>query len=100
MKRGYVWAGSLLLALALGGCGGISMPSMGGSAVEGEHFVYHGHDFGPARNETYRKGVVDGCKTADGDYSKDHALFKSSVDYKAGWEHGRLHCVKGAPKHD
>ena len=55
-------------------------------------FVYRGHDFGPDRDSDYRKGVMDGCKTTDGDYTKNHALFKTNESYHAGWEHGRLHC--------
>jgi len=102
MKKYRILLGiATIVLLGLGGCGGISLPSPGGSTAEsGEHFVYKGHDFGASRNETYKKGVVDGCKTAGGDYSKDHKLFQSSDDYRAGWEHGRLHCVPGTPQHD
>ena len=55
-------------------------------------FVYRGHDFGPNRNEAYKRGVLDGCRTKDGDYTKNHELFNTSIDYHDGWEHGRLHC--------
>jgi len=55
-------------------------------------FIYRGHDFGPHRSSTYRQGVLDGCRTVDGDYTKNHGLFNTSEDYHNGWEHGRLHC--------
>ncbi|WP_294955231.1 hypothetical protein [Sulfurovum sp.] len=57
-----------------------------------EDFVYRGHDFGPDRDSDYRRGVMDGCRTTDGDYTKDHGRFKTNESYRAGWEHGRLHC--------
>lgn len=61
------------------------------SAAPGD-FVYRGHDFGPNRNSDYRSGVLDGCKTVDGDYTKDHARYNENLSYHNGWEHGRLHC--------
>ena len=60
------------------------------------HFYYQDHDFGPNRDTDYREGVVAGCRTSDGDYTKDHTRFRTNESYHAGWEHGRLHC-KGAP---
>ncbi len=87
------------MALMISGCGGITIPYVG-QVGGGEHFVYTGHDFGADRNEDYKKGVMDGCKTAQGDYMKNHELFQSNDHYRAGWEHGRLHCAKGAPAHD
>ncbi|SFV50733.1 hypothetical protein MNB_SV-6-1836 [hydrothermal vent metagenome] len=55
-------------------------------------FVYNNHNFGPNRNLEYKAGVVDGCKTSSGDYTKNHGKFKLSEDYHSGWEHGRLKC--------
>ena len=55
-------------------------------------FVYRGHDFGPNRDTPYRQGVMDGCKTKDGDYTKDHTSFNTNESYHMGWEHGRMHC--------
>lgn len=86
-------------ALLISGCGGITIPYVG-EVGGGEHFVYEGHDFGADRHEEYKKGVVEGCKTAHGEYTKNHSLFQSSDHYRAGWEHGRMHCVAGTPAHD
>ncbi len=77
--------------LLLTGCGNTA-PQLPGSTGGGDHYVYRGHDFGPDRDSDYRAGVVDGCRTTDGDYTKNHALFKTNESYHAGWEHGRLHC--------
>ncbi len=60
-------------------------------------FVYDGYNFGANRDMSYKAGVIDGCKTASGDYSKNHEKFKDNVDYHDGWEHGRLKC-KGSSK--
>jgi len=96
------WIMAVGTALVLGGCGGsLTLPSLGvgveennQSAGGGDHFIYQGHDFGPDRNTEYRQGVMDGCRTAGGTYSKNHALFRDNTSYRAGWEHGRLHCKK------
>jgi len=85
-KRSLVVLGAA--AIILSGCVSSVSDAVPGSG----DFIYRGHDFGPDRNSDYRKGVMDGCRTSDGDYSKDHALFKTSESYHAGWEHGRLHC--------
>ena len=75
-------------AVLLSGCvSSVSSPTPGSG-----DFVYRGHDFGPDRDSDYRKGVMDGCRTSDGEYTKSHALFKTNASYHAGWEHGRLHC--------
>ena len=62
-----------------------------------EAFIYKGHNFGENRDANYKQGVKDGCRTADGRYTKNHALFGGESDYRTGWEHGRLHC-KGLTK--
>ena len=76
------------------GCGG--GPDFNGVSSSPGDFVYRGHNFGTNRDTEYVQGVKDGCKTSDGDYTKNHALFKGENDYHVGWEHGRMHC-KGKP---
>ena len=85
--------------LGLSGCGGMTLPGFDmGSSAESEHFVYQGVDFGPVENENFKKGVIDGCTTAGGNYAKDHALFKGDMHYKTGWEAGRLKCGQSTAK--
>ena len=79
-------AGTLLFT----GCG--EVPNLDNISASSKDFIYRNHDFGPNRDVNYREGVKDGCKTADGDYTKNHTLFDTENDYRAGWEHGRLHC--------
>ena len=40
----------------------------------------------------YQQGIVDGCKTAKGYYSKSHTLFRHNGDYNHGWFLGRNRC--------
>jgi len=87
MKRSHLIL-SLVASLLLGGCGSMSSLIPGG----GEAYTYQGIDFGTDRNEAFKHGVRDGCATAAGTYTKDHTLFRSSGDYKVGWEDGRLKC--------
>ena len=55
-------------------------------------YIYQGINFGSDRNEIFKKGVQDACRTADGYYTKDHKLFKYNESYRVGWENGRLLC--------
>lgn len=55
-------------------------------------YVYRGINFGPDRDANFKKGVQDACKTSDGEYTKDHHLFKTNESYRVGWEDGRLQC--------
>ena len=55
-------------------------------------YIYNGINFGSDRDESFKHGVRDACKTADGDYTKDHNLFKTNESYRIGWEDGRLQC--------
>ncbi len=55
-------------------------------------YIYNGINFGSDRDESFKQGVRDACKTADGDYTKDHTLFKTNESYRIGWEDGRLQC--------
>ena len=71
-------------------CG--EVPNLDNRAVSGSDFVYRNHNFGSNRNAEYIQGVKDGCHTSDGDYTKNHALFKNELSYRDGWEHGRLDC--------
>ncbi|HHO65615.1 MAG TPA: hypothetical protein ENJ71_03725 [Epsilonproteobacteria bacterium] len=77
-------------ALLFTGCG--EMPHLDNTTSSADSFVYRGHNFGENRNVDYQQGVKDGCRTSDGDYTKNHTLFKKENDYRAGWEHGRMHC--------
>jgi hypothetical protein len=55
-------------------------------------YMYKGINFGSDRDVDFRQGVRDGCKTADGYYTKNHTLFKSNESYRVGWEDGRIQC--------
>jgi hypothetical protein len=80
----------LVAPLLFTGCG--EVPNLDGRTASSGDFVYRNHNFGANRDAGYRKGVQDGCRTSDGEYTKNHALFKAENDYRAGWEHGRMHC--------
>ncbi len=55
-------------------------------------YIYQGINFGSDRDASFKKGVQDACRTADGYYTKDHTLFKNNKSYRIGWEDGRLQC--------
>ena len=55
-------------------------------------YVYQGINFGADRDANFKKGVQDACRTANGDYTKDHTKFNNNESYRIGWEDGRLQC--------
>ena len=55
-------------------------------------YVYQGINFGSDRDANFKQGVRDACRTADGDYTKDHTKFNNNESYRIGWEDGRLQC--------
>ena len=55
-------------------------------------YIHNGIDFGSDRDASFKHGVRDGCKTSDGDYTKDHTKFNNNESYRVGWEDGRLQC--------
>ncbi len=61
-------------------------------AASANGYIYHGINFGADRDADFKQGVRDACRTADGDYTKDHSKFNNNENYKIGWEDGRLKC--------
>lgn len=62
------------------------------ATVKESVFVYKGINFGKNRDADFKRGVIDGCTTASGKYSKDHSSFNANLSYRTGWEDGRLKC--------
>ena len=55
-------------------------------------YIYNGINFGNDRDESFKQGVRDACRTADGQYTKNRELFTMNISYKTGWEDGRMQC--------
>ena len=55
-------------------------------------FSHSGIYFGKHFPQNYQKGIIDGCKTAKGHYTKSHQLFRTNDDYNNGWFLGRNRC--------
>ncbi len=62
------------------------------SPVSYNDYIYQGINFGSDRDASFKHGVRDACRTADGDYTKNHDQFKNNKNYRIGWEDGRLKC--------
>lgn len=60
--------------------------------IHANDYIYQGINFGSDRDADFKQGVQDACRTADGDYTKDHHKFNHNESYKIGWEDGRLEC--------
>jgi hypothetical protein len=78
-------SGAIVAGLLLNAC-------TSSSPMLDNDYVYKGINFGPDRDVNFQKGVQDACKTADGDYTKDHQMFKTNESYRVGWEDGRIKC--------
>lgn len=55
-------------------------------------FCHQGYNFGPNRTEAYKSGVRDGCRTANGTFTKNYSFSSTSKEYVAGWRSGRATC--------
>ena len=87
MHNGKVFLASIVMTV-----GFLLNACTSSSVIHANDYVYQGINFGPDRDAFFKKGVQDACKTADGDYTKDHHLFKTNESYRVGWEDGRLQC--------
>jgi len=84
----------ILAGFILSGC-----TSSGVDAIQsGAPYMYKGMNFGYDRDTNYKLGVVDGCRTATGAYTKNHELFNNNESYKFGWGEGRIKCHNKVPK--
>ena len=72
----------------LSACTSSALPPL----ASGDTYIYNGVNFGVDRNADFKHGVRDGCRTSDGEYTKNHTLFNNNESYKVGWEDGRLQC--------
>lgn len=87
-KKTLITTTAIVTGLLLSACTSSSLPPLAG----GDTYIYNGVNFGVDRDTSFKHGVRDGCRTSDGDYTKDHNLFNNNESYKVGWEDGRLQC--------
>lgn len=71
--------------LLLSACASSTVPSS-------NDYIYRSINFGPDRDADFKQGVQDACRTADGDYTKNHNKFNNNKNYRVGWEDGRIKC--------
>jgi len=77
----------MAIGVSMTACNSIPMFNSGG-----EEFVHNDISFGYDKNPDFKSGVVDGCKTSSGKYTKNHTSFKTNESYRMGWGSGRLQC--------
>ena len=82
----------ILLANAVIATGLLLTACTSSGVSPGNGYMHKGINFGADRNADFKQGVRDACRTADGDYTKDHSKFNNNESYKIGWEDGRLKC--------
>ena len=76
----------------LSACTSSDINSYDNNVYQGSNYIYQGINFGSDRDASFKKGVRDACRTAGGNYTKDHSQFKNNESYRTGWEDGRLQC--------
>ncbi len=87
-KKTLITTTAIATGLLLSACTSSSLPPLSG----GSAYIHNGINFGSDRDASFKHGVQDGCRTSDGDYTKNHTLFNNNESYKVGWEDGRLQC--------
>ncbi|MBD3788873.1 MAG: hypothetical protein IE885_00670 [Campylobacterales bacterium] len=75
-----------ILSLLATACAPSTVPPKAGG------YYYNGIYFGQNLDENYRHGIKDGCRTAQGEYTKSHRLFNNNQSYEDGWFLGRNKC--------
>jgi hypothetical protein len=45
-----------------------------------------------SHTQMFQRGYKDGCRTANGNYTKNHKLFNDNLEYHEGWFGGRKEC--------
>jgi len=61
------------------------------------NFCYNNINFGPTRGKDYEEGIKDGCKTAEGTFTKNYYMSSTNKDYFDGWILGRSKCKQKLP---
>ncbi len=76
----------------LSGCAGTSVSRCSSTAEARGYFCLQGYNFGRNLGHTYKQGVRDGCRTANGHFIKNYLLSGTSESYVKGWNTGRATC--------
>ena len=74
------------------GCVGTSVSRCSSTAPSRGYFCYQGYNFGRDLSVPYKQGVKDGCRTANGHFSKNYRLSANTKSYVKGWDKGRATC--------
>lgn len=62
------------------------------------YFCYQNYNFGKHKSHIYKRGVRDGCHTANGSFAKNYSLSRRSKEYVLGWDAGRTKCRQIVPE--
>ncbi len=85
----YLLSGTLFV---MNGCSSTSISRCSTTAASRGYFCYQGYNFGRALTSLHKQGIKDGCRTANGYFTKNYTLSQSSDDYIKGWDKGRATC--------
>lgn len=85
---------SLTALLFIGGCS--RAPGLPQSCQPGM-YCYKNINFGPSKGPSFERGVRDGCKTGEGEFTKDYSSSSSDKNYQTGWILGRSKCKQQLP---
>jgi hypothetical protein len=84
-SRWYRGLSLFAVSMILGGCVGIGGDSEPTPTQRGLSDLSD-------KSPEYRMGANDGCRTAEGNYTKSHDAFSASEEYRNGWYAGRSAC--------
>ena len=90
-KKPYTLILFISALFLLEGCAPSAVGCRSGAANAG-YYCYQGYNFGEHRSRLYKLGVRHGCRTANGHFTKNYGLSRSSQEYLHGWERGRATC--------
>jgi len=84
-------AAAAILALTLSGCAP-SASRCTPQSVRAGTLCVGGINFGTVTNPVLKAGIRDGCRTGQGEFTKNYRLSRSNPLYQQGWDRGRTLC--------
>jgi hypothetical protein len=86
-----------LATFFIAGCAGDDESLALGNCGQKGVFCYKNINFGPSRGKTYERGIKDGCRTGEGEFTKKYYLSSKDKNYYDGWILGRSKCRQILP---
>ncbi len=94
-KRVVLSLVSVVASFFVVGCG--NSKNLTPKNCQSNMYCYKNINFGVSRGSSWEKGIRDGCKTGEGEFTKDYYASSTDKNYYDGWILGRSKCKQILP---